>query len=158
RGGLGGVNMRNHLLIFLFLLTTAAATAQENTAQTQEKIWHRALVWIYEDNNKTLGKNEQKPTPQVSNESLEALEKDLATASKNQQDAYNFYSRLYQPVQQKLSKSKPVSDEALINAIVAEAGKPGRDPEQLRFALETAAKQVTAAEEPESVLEIIAAQ
>ena len=141
--------MRNLLLIFFTFLQTTAATAQQNTAANQAKIWHKALTWIYEDNNKTQGKTDQKPVPQASAKSLEQFEKDLAAASKKQQDAYNFYSRLYQPVQQKLAKTKPVTNEVLINAIVAEAGKPGRDADQFRLALETAANPGTTTATPE---------
>ncbi|MFC5271999.1 hypothetical protein [Adhaeribacter terreus] len=152
--------MRNlFLLLFIFLLSSAAAAAQENTAPTQAKIWHRALVWIYEDNNKTLGKNEQKPVPQVSNESLANFEKDLAAASKANKDGYNFYKLVYQPVQEKLAKSKPVSDEALMNAIVAETSKkPGRNVKHLRFALETATKSEAVSETPEEYRETTAMQ
>jgi hypothetical protein len=141
---------------FLYILFFSAGlvSAQQNSAQTQAKIWHKALQWIYEDNNKTVGKNDQKPVPKVSSESVEQFEKDLAAASKTKQDGYNFYTLMYQPVQEKLRKKQPVSDEVLIAAIEAEAAKKSnRKTENLRFALERTAPRTTETTQPEVPVE-----
>ncbi|MBK0404657.1 hypothetical protein I5M27_16810 [Adhaeribacter sp. BT258] len=141
-----------YFLIFLFLLyfSTGQVSAQENPPQNQARIWQKALQWIYEDNNKTVGKNAQKPVPTVSGERVAQFEKDLAAASKTRQDEYNFYTRLYQPVQEKLRKNQPVSDKVLIAAIVAEAAKKSdRKTEDLRFALETITPRNTETAQPE---------
>ncbi|KAA9338997.1 hypothetical protein [Adhaeribacter soli] len=138
------------ILLYIFCFSSATATAQQNTSANQVKIWYQALQWIYEDNNKTLPKDNQKPVPKVSQESVEQFEKNLAAASKARQDEYNFYTRMYQPVQEKLRKNQPVSDEMLIEAIMAEAAKkPDRKVENLRLELEKAASKNLATVPPD---------
>ena len=140
--------------LFIFCFSAGLVSAQQNTPANQAKIWYQSLQWIYEDNNKTLPKNDQKPVPKVSSESVEQFEKDLAAASKTKQDGYNFYTLMYQPVQEKLRKSRPDSDEVLIGAIVAEAAKKSnRKTEDLRFALETTAHRNTETARPEVPVE-----
>lgn len=138
--------MRIFLSLVFCLILSFPGTAQElnyDVADDNEQhaqIWHRALTWIYSDNNKTLPAPQQKQLPVVSESSLKKFETDLKNASVKGKDGYNFYQLLYLPVASSLYKrpNELVDATLLIKKIVKEAGsKPGRDTVKLKASLTT---------------------
>src|SRR5688572_19186247 len=132
-------------LLFCFLVSFQVSAqgleyAVANDDPLQARIWHRALNWIYEDNNRTMPEKQRFTVPKVSDINLKKFETDLKNASAKNQDGYNFYPKLFLPVAQRLYKSSSelVNSEMLIKEIVKEAGvKPGRDTVKLKEALIT---------------------
>src|SRR6478609_6916749 len=146
---------RNRMRIFLSLLfcliLSFPGKAQElnyDVADDNEQhaqIWHRALTWIYSDNNKNLPAPHQKQLPVVSESNLKKFETDLKNASVKGKDGYNFYQLLYLPVASSLYKrpNELVDASLLIKKIVKEAGeKPGRDTIKLKASLTTFVTQI----------------
>lgn len=141
---------RNRMRIFLSLLfcliLIVPGKAQElnyevaSDNEQHAQIWHRALTWIYSDNNRTVAQNQQQKMPAVSSANLKKFETGLKNASVTGKDSYNFYQLLFLPVARELYKrpNELIDAPLLIKRIVKEAGaKAGRDTVKLKAALTT---------------------